>query len=113
MAIVQRIPKEAPKAVREAYIAAIDAADRKIQLINPYFTPTRSIRKAIKRAVKRGVRVEIMIPGKSDIPFTPDAGFYFANRLRKAGAHIYVFNGRLSSFQDHDGRRPFLYRGKY
>lgn len=34
-----------------------------------------------------------MIPGKSDIPFTPDAGFYFANRLRKAGAHIYVFNG--------------------
>ena len=93
VAIVQRIPKEAPKAVREAYIAAIDAADRKIQLINPYFTPTRSIRKAIKRAVKRGVRVEIMIPGKSDIPFTPDAGFYFANRLRKAGAHIYVFNG--------------------
>lgn len=93
VAIVQRIPHEAPKALREAYIAAIDAAEHKIQLISPYFTPTASIKKAIKRAIKRGVRVEIMIPAKSDIPFTPDAGFYIANQLRKKGAHIYVYNG--------------------
>lgn len=93
VAIVQRIPHVSPDIMRKAYIAALDAAERRVQIINPYFTPTRSIRKAIKRAAKRGVRVEIMIPGKSDIPFTPDAGFYFANKLRKAGAHIYVFNG--------------------
>lgn len=93
VAIVQRIPKKAPKAIRHAYIAAIDAAQYKIQIINPYFTPTKSIREAIKRAVERGVRVEIMIPGKSDIPFTPDAAFYIANKLRKKGAHIYVYNG--------------------
>lgn len=93
VAIVQRIPHVSPDIMRKAYIAALDAAERRVQIINPYFTPTRSIRKAIKRAAKRGVRVEIMIPGKSDIPFTPDAGFYFANKLLKAGAHIYVFNG--------------------
>lgn len=93
VAIVQRIPHVSPDIMRKAYIAALDAAEHRVQIINPYFTPTRSIRKAIRRASKRGVRVEIMIPGKSDIPFTPDAGFYFANRLRKAGAHIYVFNG--------------------
>lgn len=93
VAIVQRVPHENPDIIRKAYIAAIDAAEHKIQIINPYFTPTSSIRKAIKRAARRGVRVEIMIPGKSDIPFTPDAGFYIANRLRKAGAHIYIFNG--------------------
>lgn len=79
--------------MRHAYIAAINAAERKIQIINPYFTPTASIRHAIEKAVDRGVRVEIMIPGKSDISFTPDAGFYLANRLRKKGAHIYVYNG--------------------
>ena len=76
-----------------AYIAAINSAERKIQIINPYFTPTSSIRRAIEKAVNRGVRVEIMIPGKSDISFTPDAGFYLANQLRKKGAHIYVYNG--------------------
>lgn len=43
--------------------------------------------------MKRGVEVEIMIPGKSDIPFTPDAAFYTANKLRKKGAKIYVYNG--------------------
>lgn len=93
VAIVQRIPKVCPEIMREAYIAALDAAERKVQIINPYFTPTRKVRNAIKRAAERGVRVEIMIPGKSDISFTPDAGFYIANKLRKAGAHIYVFNG--------------------
>ncbi len=93
VAIIQRVPKVSPDIMREAYIAAMDAAEHRIQIINPYFTPTVSVRRAIKRAAKRGVRVEIMIPGKSDIPFTPDAGFYFANKLRKAGAHIYVFNG--------------------
>lgn len=93
VAIVQRVPKRNPKAIRHAYIAAIDAADRKIQIINPYFTPTTSVRRAIKRALKRGVQVEIMIPGKSDISFTPDAGFYFANKLRKKGARIYIYNG--------------------
>ena len=34
-----------------------------------------------------------MIPGKSDIPFTPDAAFYIANNLRKKGADIYIYNG--------------------
>lgn len=93
VAIVQRVPKVAPDIMRKAYITALDVAEHKVQIINPYFTPTRSVRKAIKRAARRGVRVEIMIPGKSDIPFTPDAAFYIAERLRKAGAHIYVFNG--------------------
>ena len=91
--IVQRVPHTSPAAIRDAYIAALDAAERKVRIINPYFTPTPSIRKALKRAARRGVRVEIMIPGKSDISFTPDAGFYFANRMRKAGVHVYVFNG--------------------
>ena len=93
VAIVQRVPKIRPEAVRHAYIAAIDAAEHKIQIINPYFVPTVSIRRAIERALKRGVKVEIMIPGKSDISFTPDAGFYFANKLRKKGARIYIYNG--------------------
>ncbi|OUO18197.1 cardiolipin synthase [Bacteroides sp. An322] len=93
VAIVQRVPKVSPKAMRRAYIAAIDAAEHKIQIINPYFVPTVSIRRAIERALERGVKVEIMIPGKSDISFTPDAGFYFANKLRKKGARIYIYNG--------------------
>lgn len=93
VAIVNRIPKKQPKLLRHTYIEAINAAKRKIQLINPYFTPTHSVVKALEDALARGVRVEIMIPGKSDIPFTPDAAFYAANQLRKKGAFIYIYNG--------------------
>ncbi len=93
VAIVDRIPRKLPKIMREVYIASLDAAEEKVQIINPYFTPTSSVKKAIKRALKRGIEVEIMIPGKSDIKFTPDAAFYIANSLRKKGAEIYVFNG--------------------
>ena len=79
--------------MRNVYATAIETAEKKVQIINPYFTPTRPIKKAIKKALKKGVKVEIMIPGKSDIGFTPDAALYIANKLRKKGADIYIFNG--------------------
>ena len=93
IAIVDRYPKRNPKVMRDIYANAIENATKKIQIINPYFTPTRPIKKAIKKALKKGTKVEIMIPGKSDIGFTPDAAMYKANKLRKKGADIYVFNG--------------------
>jgi len=93
VAIVDRYPKQTPQIMRRAYAKAIESAEKKIQIINPYFTPTRIIKKAIKNATKKGVKVEIMIPGKSDIPFTPDAALYIANQLRKKGADIYIYNG--------------------
>ena len=61
VAIVDRIPKKEPRLMRQTYIKSIDAAQDKIQIVNPYFTPIPSIKKAIKRALKRGVEVEIMI----------------------------------------------------
>ena len=91
--IVDRVPRKIPHIMRRVYAQAIESAEEKVQIINPYFTPTRIIKKAIKNAVKKGVKVEIMIPGKSDIPFTPDAALYIANQLRKKGADIYIFNG--------------------
>ena len=93
VAIVDRYPKKTPKAMRRVYAKAIESAEKNVQIINPYFTPTRIITKAIKKAIKKGVNVEIMIPGKSDIKFTPDAALYIANRLRKKGANIYIYNG--------------------
>lgn len=93
VAILDRYPRKTPKIMREAYAKAIESAKEKVQIINPYFTPISRVRKAIKKALKNGTKVEIMIPGKSDIGFTPDAAMYIANKLRKKGADIYIFNG--------------------
>lgn len=92
LAIVDREPGVTPKLIRHAYAASINMADEKIQLINPYFVPTHSIKKALKKAIKRGVEVEIMISSHSDIPFTPDASLYFAYKLVKRGAKVYLYD---------------------
>ena len=93
VAIVDRTPHRSPRAMRRAYIAAIDAAQRTVQIVNPYFVPTRSVRRALKRALRRGKEVEIMIPSVSDVPFTPEAALYYVHRLMKRGARVYLYNG--------------------
>lgn len=92
MAIVDRWPKESPRSISHAYTAAIYSARDRIRIINPYFLPTGSIRRALKRALKRGTEVEIMIPSVSDIPFTPEASLYYTHKLMKHGAKIYLFD---------------------
>ena len=93
IAIVDRTPRETPRAISHIYAAAIEAAQHNIQIVNPYFVPTKSIRQAIKSALKKGTEVEIMIPSVSDIPFTPEASFYVVHKLMKKGAKVYLFNG--------------------
>ena len=93
VAIVDRVPRETPRSISHAYTAAIDSAKQVIRIINPYFVPTKSIRRALKNALKRNVRVEIMIPSVSDVPFTPEAALYFVHKLMKRGARIHLFNG--------------------
>nr|WP_315084115.1 cardiolipin synthase [Bacteroides heparinolyticus] len=93
IAVVDRTPRETPRSISHAYAASIQAAQKSIRIVNPYFVPTKSIRQAIKNALKKGVEVEIMIPAVSDIYFTPEASFHIAHKLMKKGAKIYLFNG--------------------
>ncbi len=93
IAIVDRVPRKQPKLMRETYAKAILEADEKIKLINPYFVPTRKVRKALKRAIKKGIDVQIMISSKSDISLTPDATIHVAHKLMKQGATVYLFDG--------------------
>jgi cardiolipin synthase len=91
--IVDRVPRKTPKLMREAYAHAILSAEEKIELINPYFVPTRTVRRALKEAIQKGVDVQIMVSTKGDIPITPDASMHVARQLNKCGATIYQFEG--------------------
>lgn len=87
--VVDRRPHETPKHMRKAYVAAIDAAKDHIQIVNPYPTNVKSVRRAMRRALKRGVRMEIMVSAKSDVPITPDVVALEMKRLAKLGAEVY------------------------
>ena len=91
--IVDRMPRKTPRSISRAYATSICEADSLIRIVNPYFVPTKSIRKAIKHALKKGTEVEIMVPRVSDVPFTPEAAFYILHKLMKKGAKVYLFNG--------------------
>jgi cardiolipin synthase len=93
MAIVDRTPRKSPKLLRRTFVETINAAQQHLRIINPYFVPTTSIRKALKRALKRGVNVEIMMSAKADIPFTPEASLHILHKLMKQGAKVYLYNG--------------------
>ncbi len=89
--IINREPRTSNKIIRQFYYNAIDAAQDSIKLINPYFTLNRKLKKKLGNAAKRGVKVEIMISTRSDIPLTPDCGFYNAHKLMKKGCDIWMY----------------------
>ncbi len=89
--VVDREPLVQPKSIRKAYIAAIDNAQESIQLVNPYPTMVRSVKRALYRALKRGVKVEFMISSKSDIPISPNVSAMQMKRLFDRGADIFFY----------------------
>jgi cardiolipin synthase len=89
--IINREPHVSSDIIRYFYINAINDAKDSIKIINPYFTLTGKLKRALRRAVKRGVKVEIMLSVKSDIPLTPDCGFYKAHKLMKHGCEIWMY----------------------
>lgn len=89
--IINREPHTSNKIIRTFYTNAINVAQDSIKIINPYFTLNHSIKKALRKAVRRGVKVELMLSTKSDIPLTPDCGFYNAHRLMKHGVDVWMY----------------------
>lgn len=89
--IINREPKTTNAIIRDFYYEAISCAKDSIKIINPYFTLSHKLMKALANAAQRGVKVEIMLSVKSDIPLTPDCGFYNAHKLMKKGCTIWMF----------------------
>jgi cardiolipin synthase len=89
--IINREPRTSNAIIREFYTNAIRYAKDSIKIINPYFTLNRTLKRELKKAARRGVKVEIMLSVKSDIPLTPDCGFYNAHKLMKKGCTIWLF----------------------
>jgi cardiolipin synthase len=57
--------------------------------------PERSVRRQLTRAVKRGVKVQIIVPGHSDVRMVEYAGDYVLRRLAKRGVEILRWQGSM------------------
>jgi cardiolipin synthase A/B len=68
---------------------------RSVRIICAYFLPTWRIRLELAQAAKRGARVQLILPGKSDLPFSRLAGQSFYRRLLLAGVEIYEYQPQI------------------
>ena len=68
---------------------------RTVRIIAAYFLPTRRIRRALMRLARRGGRVQLILPGKSDVLLSQLAGRSLYRRLLKAGVEIYEYEPQI------------------
>ena len=83
------------RAIRRAYLRAINRAERTIHLENAYFLPDLGLAAALTRAVKRGVAVRVIVPGDSDVTAVHYASLWAHRTLVKHGIQILHWLGSM------------------
>src|SRR5690606_33304340 len=69
----------------EAILVGLGEADKKIQLVTPYYVPSDELSTALKVAAASGLEVELMLPEKSDSYIVQPASLSFIKPLLERG----------------------------
>jgi cardiolipin synthase len=86
-------PDEAFERVRWAIIGGLNAAQRSIRVLTPYFIPDQSLISALDAAAMRGVEVDIVIPETSDLPHVRWAMFGQLWQVLDRGCRVWLRPG--------------------
>jgi len=71
------------------------AQARTVQIIAAYFLPPRRLRRALMHVAQRGGRVQLVLPGKSDVPLIRLAAHSLYQRMLRAGVEIYEYQPQI------------------
>ena len=86
-------PAEDKEKLTWVLMGAISVARKSIAIMTPYFLPSRELEVALQTAALRGVQVDIVLPGKNNMPFMTWAVKHMASALMDVGVNIYFSNG--------------------
>jgi cardiolipin synthase len=75
--------------LRAVLVAAVSEARRTIRIVTPYFLPDEVLATTLRIAARRGVTVDIVVPGRSNLPFIDWAGNSWLDELIGAGCRIW------------------------
>lgn len=79
-------------------VTAIYVARRNIVITSPYFVPDEALLQALEVAVQRGVKVELIVPSRSDQMLPGAAARAYYGELLESGVDIFLHtNGLLHS----------------
>jgi cardiolipin synthase A/B len=88
--IVSGGPHHNRSLIRSAFRMAIAGASEEIKILNPYFLPGPRLLRSLLRAAGRGVRVQLVLPAKSDVPIV---------RLLSRGSYSVLLKGGIEIFE--------------
>ncbi len=72
-------------------LSSIFSATREIKIVTPYFIPDESLTKALELAAKRGVRVDVLLPRRSNHFLADIARGSFIRQLMHAGVRFHFY----------------------
>ncbi|MDO8240904.1 MAG: phosphatidylserine/phosphatidylglycerophosphate/cardiolipin synthase family protein [Candidatus Moranbacteria bacterium] len=76
--------------LKSIYTRKILSAQKSIRIVTPYFTPPRWFAALLDGAVRRGVKVEIIIPRKTDLPLVDRANQHHIYNLSQLGVKFFL-----------------------
>jgi cardiolipin synthase len=86
-------PDEAFGRARWALIGALNAAQRSVRIVTPYFIPDSGLISSINAAALRGVDVDIVMPLETDLPHVQWAAFGQLWQVLDHGCELYLRPG--------------------
>jgi cardiolipin synthase len=81
--------------IRGAFRMAIAGASEEVKILNPYFLPGPRLLRSMLRAAGRGVRVQLVLPAKSDVPIVKLISRGSYSVLLRGGVEIYERQGTV------------------
>lgn len=87
--IISGGPRQRRSYIREAFQVNIASAAEDILIATPYFVPGPRIIRSLLQAVRRGVRVRLLLPARSDVPFMLLLARSSYSTLLKGGVEIF------------------------
>lgn len=87
-------PGRGRNAIKRAVLGDLKTA-RRVRIVAAYFLPTGRLRWALTRVVRRGGRVQLILPGRSDIALSQMAARSFYRGLLEAGVEIHEYQPQV------------------
>ncbi|HEV8586813.1 MAG TPA: phospholipase D-like domain-containing protein [Methylomirabilota bacterium] len=89
--VVKSSPAAGSFAMYTTFLLALNAAQRSIQITNPYFVLDRRMRDALLATARRGVKITVLVPGAIDHNIVRMASRAQFGEMLKGGIEIYEY----------------------
>ena len=77
---------------RKKYVEALLKARERVILFSPYYFPDRRFVYALWKARKRGVKVDLLIPFRTDVRLATYAGYAWFGLMKKLGVNVHLMD---------------------